>query len=591
MKIVRLDLTEKSAENFEFDDFEQGLLGGRMLGLGLIARNSSVRDPLDPESPLVVCVGSLAGTGFPLGNRLTMVFRSPQTGTVAWAQTGGYAAYELASLGINALYITGRCEKLSTIVISEKGISFVDAEAFRGFGAVETCAVMRIAAGDARILTIGPAGERSYPIATVINDMGRSSGVRHGAGAVFGSKNIKAIVIKTSKRGGARPRNPLVFAQLLRKLKTKTEQSPLLNIEKGLLAVYGTAIAAEALAQNDAIPVKNYTFTTLENYERIGGKTLANTVLVSRLTCSMCPVSCRRETIGYGVRGEGPDYAQISSLGTNCYVLDHEKISYLNSLCYDAGVDPIEMGNTLAVYADMSEKGYTEKPLRWGDFKTMSELVEKTARGEDLGQVFAHGAAYTAKFFGDEYFAPSVKNISIQNTDPRAEQAWGLINAVESFGGGVHVWVYPTIVKSFENLGVKTIYYTSQSINEIAETVYQKQVQVAMLDSLGVCAFSNLVFEVQDYVDGVSAFYGVKIDKETILGAGMNCMSIERYLNGLYGFGAGDDRLPKKFTETPLPSGKHSGNTCPIEELLKYYRKVADINTASKIISNFPKLS
>ncbi|MDW8360603.1 MAG: aldehyde ferredoxin oxidoreductase C-terminal domain-containing protein, partial [Candidatus Caldarchaeum sp.] len=493
MRVARVFLEDKTTEVQDFDDdLAGGVWGGRMLGAALIGRNSGVKDPLDPQSPLVISVGSLAGTGFPLGNRLTMVFRSPLTKTIAWAHTGGYASYELASLGYSAVYITGRCEKLSTLVISDEGISVVDAEGLAGVGAVETCTMIRTSIGDARVLSIGPAGERKAPLATVINDMGRSSGVRHGAGAVLGSKNIKAVVIRSKMRSAKPPVDKTRFAQLLRRLKKLINDSPLLNIEKGLLAVHGTAIAVEALGEYEALPVKNYTYTSLEEYEKVGGKAMSSSVLVSRLTCSMCPVSCRRETVGYGVRGEGPDYAQVSSLGTNCLILDHEKIAYLTQVCYDAGVDPIEMGNTLAVYADLSERGYVEEPLRWGDFKAMSKLIDQTARLEGLGSVLAQGAYQTAKTFNEEYLAPTVKNISIQNADPRVEHAWGLINAVEPFGGGVHIWVYPNIVKSFEKFGVQTIFDGDPSEEEIAKLVYEKQAEVAALDSLGVCAFSRL---------------------------------------------------------------------------------------------------
>ncbi|MEM0441246.1 MAG: aldehyde ferredoxin oxidoreductase C-terminal domain-containing protein [Candidatus Caldarchaeum sp.] len=592
MKIARIQLDDKHVDHYEFEpDVKTAFMGGRLLGLSLIAKNASPWEPLDPRSPLVISVGCLGGTGFPLGNRITFVFRSPLTRTIAWAHSGGYAAYEMASLGIGAFYITGRCEKLSTIVVTDKGISIVDAEAFRGVGALETTAVMRMATGDARILAIGPAGEKKLPVATVINDMGRTSGVRHGVGAIFGSKNIKAIVIKSSKRNPPRPRNSLAFAQTLRKMKKKIESSHLLNIEKGLLAVYGTPIAVEALGENDAIPVKNFSDTFLAGYQRIGGKQMSSSVLVGRLTCSMCPVSCRRDTIAYGTRGEGPDYAQISSLGTNCYVLDHEKIAYLNTICYDAGIDPIEMGNTLAVYAEMSEKGYTEKKLEWGDVKHMAQLIEETARGENLATIIGNGAYYAAKAFGDTYYAPTVKNISIQNTDPRAEPAWGLVNAVENFGAGVHIWVYPTLIKSFEKIGIQTIYRDTQTSDEIASKVYQKQVEVAALDSLGVCAFSKLALETNDYVEGVSGFFGVQVDSEVFETTGRAVLALERKLNEFYGFGPGDDGLPKKFVETPLPSGKHSGKTCPIDELLKHYRKTASFDFPSHLLTTVPKLS
>lgn len=589
MRIAEIDLSEKSVVVHEFPDlFEYGVWGGRCLGLGLIARNSSVKDALDPDSPLVLAVGSLGGTGFPLGNRLTLVFRSPLTGTIAWAHTGGYAAYTLAALGYSALYITGRLDKLSAMVMTDDGISFVDVEGLRGLGAVETCAAVRLLAGDARVLAIGPAGEKQLPIATVVNDMGRSSGVRHGVGAVFGSKNLKAIVLR-AKKPAQSPRNPTHYSQLMRRLKAKLDASPLLNLEKGLLAVHGTAVAAEALGSNEAIPVKNYTITTTEKYPLVGGRKMSETVLVRRMTCSYCPVSCRRETIAYGVRGEGPDYAQISSLGTNCMIFDLAQISYMTQLCYEVGVDPIEMGNTLAVYADISERGLAEKKLEWGDFEMMCRLIHETGHGGELGVILGHGAAYTARHYGAEELAPSVKNISIQNADPRAEKAWGVINAVENYGAGCHIWVYPNLIQSFRKIGIQTIFDNDASEEIIATCIYRKQCEVAALDSLGVCAFSRLVFDIRDYLDGFDAVYGKEV-ADVFLEVGENVLRLERYLNNLYGVSDAGYMLPRKFTEEPLPTGKHRGKVCNVEEILRHYRRVRPSADVSGFINRFPKL-
>ncbi|MEM4495367.1 MAG: aldehyde ferredoxin oxidoreductase C-terminal domain-containing protein [Candidatus Caldarchaeum sp.] len=589
MRIAEIDLSGKSVAVHEFPDlFEEGVWGGRCLGVGLIARNASVNDALDPDSPLVVAVGSLGGTGFPLGNRLTLVFRSPLTGTIAWAHTGGYAAYTLAALGFSALYITGSLDKLSAMVLTDDEISFVDVEGLRGRGAVETCAAMRLLAGDARVLAIGPAGEKQLPIATVVNDMGRSSGVRHGAGSVFGSKNLKAIVMRT-KKPAPLPRNPTRHAQLIRMLKAKLDASPLLNLEKGLLAVHGTAVAAEALGSNEAIPLKNYTQTTSEKYLLVGGRRLSETVLVRRMTCSFCPVSCRRETVAYGVRGEGPDYAQISSLGTNCMVFDLAQISYMTQLCYEMGVDPIEMGNSLAVYADLSEKKLVGKRLEWGDFETMCRFIYEAGYGGVVGEILGKGAAYTARYHGAEELAPSVKNISIQNADPRAEKAWGVINAVENFGAGCHIWVYPNLVQSFRQYNIPTIFDNDASEEIIANRIYRKQAEVAALDSLGVCAFSRLVFDIRDYLDGLETVYGQNV-ADVFLDVGEYVLRIERYLNNLYGFGDADDRLPRKFTEEPLPSGRHRGEVCDVEEILRHYRRVRASTDVSGFINKFPKL-
>jgi aldehyde:ferredoxin oxidoreductase len=593
MKIAHIDLSDASVEDFELDATALKLFGGgRGLGVVLLRRNMFDGEPLEPRSPLVFSVGLLVGTPFPLSNRLSMVFRSPLTKTVAWAQTGGYAGSALAGTGYAALYITGRSEKLSYLIVSENGIKVAEAENLKGLDAVTTCSVLKSVHGDARVVAAGPAGERCVPIATVVNDMGRSSGVRHGVGALMGSKNLKAVVFKTPKNPPVVVKDHAWFTKLLKRLQEKFRRSSLLNHDKGLLALYGTPIAAEALGRNHALPVKNYQQTYIEGFDLVGGRAMFSKNLLNRLTCSICPVSCRRETTGYGVRTEGPDYAQISSLGTNCMLLDLEKITYLTHMCYELGLDPIEAGNTIAVYSQLSDEGYVRERICWGSFETMKKLLHDMAYGVGDGAVLGRGAHETAVYFNNPDASPSVKGISVQNADPRAEPAWGLINAVESFGGGVHIWVYPRLIRSFEELNVNTIYQDNSSTEQdIAEKVYLEQVWVAAADSLGVCAFSRLAFTPTDYVDGVNILRNLDLTVETLIDIGKNILAAERELNNLYGFDSTHDRLPRKFTEVEVPSGKHAGTKCEISSLLSPYYMTRKDPPISKLLSSLPRLS
>jgi len=591
MKIAHVDLVEKAIEYHEIDittlrDFG----GGRGLGVALLRRNMFTGRPLDPRSPLILSVGLLVGTPFPLSNRLTFVFRSPLTKTVAWAQTGGYVGVALAKLGIIALFIRGQAESLSYLYVTDKGISVVDAENLRGRDAVTTCSLLKAALGDVRVLSIGPAGENLVPVATVVNDMGRASGVRHGVGAVMGSKNIKAIVIKPPKTHRSSAVDHTWFSKLMKRLQEKLRRSNLLNHDKGLLAVYGTPIAAEILGKNQALPVKNFQQTHLDGFEALGGKAMFVKNLLNRLTCSMCPVSCRRETTGIGVRTEGPDYSQISSLGTNCMLLDLEKITCLTHLCYSLGLDPIEAGNTLAVYSQLGDEGYVQRKIGWGNFDAMKELLQNMAYRSGDGSILGQGAEETAKSFGNLYASPSVKGISIQNTDPRVEPAWGLINAVESFGGAAHIWVYPRLIRSFSELGIETIYSNASSEDEIAEQVYLEQVWVAATDSIGVCAFSRLAFSPTDYADGLKILRDMDASPSTLIDMGRNVLAVERELNKLYGFDETHDRLPRKFTEIEVPSGIHAGKKCDLEGVLNKYYTVRRHTSVSKALSSLPRL-
>ncbi|HID05397.1 MAG TPA: hypothetical protein EYH45_05515 [Candidatus Caldiarchaeum subterraneum] len=582
MTTYRLAFVDLSANNVDYitlswDDVS-GFIGGRGLGVALVYRNSASADALAGDNLLCVMTGPLTGSGFPMANRLTFIFISPMTNTIAWANTGGYAGAELRNAGVDGIVVKGVSERPCYLYVSRGVVEVRDASSLWGRGAVDAVMAFRHMHGDCRVLAIGPAGERLVKIATVVNDTGRSSGVRHGVGCVMGSKRLKAIVIRGSPRPEAKPADASRFIQRLKEAQSRIRASHLLNHENGLLAVYGTPIAVEALGSNDAIPVKNYRETTLPEYSRLGGRAMAEGVLINRMTCSYCPVSCRRETASsqaYSFRVEGPDYAQISSLGSNCMVMDLEAISYMNYLCYELGIDPIEAGNALAMLAEASELGYVEEGLRWGDVERMLGLLRAMAlREEGLGEVLSYGACRAAEDLGCPELSMSVKGITIQNTDPRVEPAWGLLNAVESFGGAVHIWVYGQLIQSLAKLGVDVRIRDFNDAWEVASESYRKQVEVAVLDSLQVCAFSSYAIPLETLAGALEAMLGRKLDAGQLEYAGLSILEAEKLVNEVRGINWSSP-LPRRFLEEEIPSGRHRGRVCELNPLLREYSGVA----------------
>jgi aldehyde:ferredoxin oxidoreductase len=163
-------------------------------------------------------VGPLTGTDFPLANRLAFVFRSPLTRTIASALTGGYIATELKKGGLDGLVITGRATHPCYLVIRGTKVEIRGASSVWGRGAVEAVTALQDAHEDAHVLAIGPAGERLSPVATVINDKGRASGVRHGIGSVLGSKNVKGIVVERNGGPKVEPADSTAYKSLLRRV-------------------------------------------------------------------------------------------------------------------------------------------------------------------------------------------------------------------------------------------------------------------------------------------------------------------------------------------------------------------------------------
>src|SRR5262249_39822334 len=152
-------------------------------------------------------------------------------------------------------------------------------------------------------------------------------------------------------------------------------------------------------------------------------------------------------------------------------VTDIEAVSYMNYLCYELGLDPVEVGNTLAVMAEATERGLLGPGLEFGDVDAMVGLIKATGVRNELGELLWRGASSLARQAGAPELAPAVKGITMQNCDPRPEPAWGLLNATETFGSAVHIWSYGHLVYGLRSVGVEPLVHPGSTPGEIAEAV------------------------------------------------------------------------------------------------------------------------
>ncbi len=574
-RLAIVDLTSRKVDHSTVpDSVLRSFIGGRGLGAAILCRHAVAVEPLAPESPLCLLVGPMTGTDFPLSNRLVFAFRSPQTRTLAWANTGGYIAAELKSGGLDGIVLVGRAETPVYLHVHGTSVTIHCARALWGKGAIATTEALQAAHPEARVLAIGPAGEALVPIATVINDKGRASGVRHGVGAVWGSKHLKAIVVDDQPARRPVVTDPVAYKELLRQVLNKIRTSPVLDSKTGTMAVHGTAIALEALGKHGALPTRNYTLTAHPRYPEMGGLALTQKVLIDRMTCTRCPVRCRRVTASKGrfsFHVEGPDYAQLCAFGPNCDLVDVEAVSYLNHLCYELGLDPIEMGNVIAMLAEATERGLVEDGVAWGDAERFVALTQQTGMQEGEWRRLGDGAAGLAKSLGLEPLAMAVKGISIQNVDPRPEPAWGLLNATESLGAAAHIWTYGDLVHAMHEVGVEPVIMPESTPAEIAGHVKQKQDLVAALDAMTVCAFSSYAFDAEDYAAALGFVTHTSWSPTGLLAAGARIFDLERQYNADCGFGAEDDTLPGRFLREPVPTGPHAGKVCDLAPMLDAY--------------------
>jgi aldehyde:ferredoxin oxidoreductase len=577
LAIVDLTLGTVEFESLPTEELEK-FIGGRGIGAKFLW-DIRKRGKEDPRDFIGIFVGPLTATGIPLANRVTIVFHSPLTNTVAYCNTGGYAGTALKLSGLDGIIVRGNSDAPKYLLVKKGSVSVQDAQAIWTKQATDCMGFLKSKHGDVRVLSIGPAGENLVKFANIVNDAGRASGVRHGVGYAFGIKKLKAVAILADYSERLPIANKPAFREVLTRLSAKIKNSPLLNRETGLFSLYGTPLAVDPLNSNEAIPIRNYSLTFNEHAGNLSGKRMSETILVSRLTCNSCAVQCRRETTGlvkYGFRVEGPDYAQISSLGSNCEVFDLESVAYMNYLCYEIGLDPIELGNILAIYADASQKGIVESRhgnLKWGDADSMIGLIGSIARKESgLGELLARGASDVVNELGDDTLDTSIKGITIQNADPRVETAWGLLNATENSGGSLHIWVYPDLIYSFREIpGIKSLLSSSSDDqpDKIAARVKWKQDLVAIFDSLQICAFSSMAFDPIDYVDALNAITGWQWNEEDLLLKGERIFDLERAYDNA--FGIREDSMPSKFVTEEIPNGRNEGRKLELDPLLREY--------------------
>ncbi|HWI64537.1 MAG TPA: aldehyde ferredoxin oxidoreductase C-terminal domain-containing protein, partial [Symbiobacteriaceae bacterium] len=238
---------------------------------------------------------------------------------------------------------------------------------------------------------------------------------------------------------------------------------------------------------------------------------------------------------------------------------------YMLDQCNDYGVDTIEMGVTLAMAMEASEKGLTQEVINWGDAEKMSELIRQTAYREGLGDVLALGAYGAAVKLGNPDIAMSVKGQAIPAYDPRGVQGIGL-NYATSNRGGCHVRGY-TIASEIAGIP----FATDRTVTEgKASLVKIFQDLFAFTDSMDVCKFATFSEGAGEFAAQVSALTGLDISMEEAMLAGERIYNLERYYNNLNGFTEKDDNLPKRFLTEPA-TGNSAGMLSQLPVMLKEY--------------------
>lgn len=571
-KILRVNLTEQKIFEEEIPEkvAKMFLGGGGLATKYLYDDLKKGIDPLGPENELIFMTGPLTGTPCPSAGRYSVVGKSPLTGAWAQANSGGFWSPEFKRTGYDGVIFQGVSLKPVYLVCEDGKAELRDASHLWGLKTPEVTEKIKSELGDQfKVACIGPAGEKLVRIACVMNDVHRAAG-RCGMGAVMGSKNLKAIAAKGTKK--IEIAKPDQFKEVSRKQYDLIRDSML----KVGLETHGTNLLLDMVNVRGGLPTRNWQFGMFAHEDKINGPALTENVLKDRVACFACPIACGRVSEiktgkWAGKEGEGPEYESVVLLGSACNVDDLNAITMANFLCNEYGLDTISTGSVIAFAMECYEKGILTKTdtggleIKFGDPNILVELTEKIGKREGIGDLLAEGVKRVSEKLGkgSERFAMHVKGLELPAYDSRAAKITGLGYAVASRGGD-HMTGYiqgPTFIDTpflvVDDSKIEDV-YTPQPKD--ARVLRDLENALTMFDVTGTCKFMGLMLDAKEWVDLIAAVTGWEFGIEDFKKTGERVVNLSRAFNMREGFSRADDTLPKRLLEEPMPEGPAKGH-------------------------------
>ncbi|MBI9105179.1 MAG: aldehyde ferredoxin oxidoreductase family protein [Spirochaetales bacterium] len=549
-KLLRINLKSRTAvsENIP-EEMERLFLGGKTLATAYLCRELKAGiDPLGAENKFIIAAGPLTGTIAPASARFEIVTKSPLTGIYLDCNSGGHFGSELKAAGFDLVIIEEISAKPVILFIEDDEVRFIDAAQLWGQTTYETELGVRklLQKPEARVLSIGPAGENLVKFACLSNDFSRNA-ARGGSGAVLGSKRLKAIAVKGSRD------IPVDNLQELRKAADKAKTVIFNNPWVEGQRRYGTVRSVGIVNTNGFLPTENFTKGCLDDVEGINEIAFEKRI-GKILSCGECPVACSKGYSRKNVQMEGPEYETVGLFGPNLGISDPDLIAGFNFQCNQYGLDTITAGALIGslLLTDIFE-GKTESRA-----EIITDLLEKIAYRRGIGDLLAEGPAVTAKEMGLEYQMPHIKGLSFPAYDPRVSPGTALAYMTAD-RGACHLRAWPV----GRELGGM---WAEDDVDSRVDFVKNQQEEKAAEESLTVCQFVYGIGLLDDVLgEMLTASTGEKWDLERMKLAGERCWTLSRLFNCREGISRKDDYLPEKFTREGIKNGPLEGKLISLE--------------------------
>ena len=588
-KVLRVDLAAgtctSEATNMEW---AHDYMGQRGLATKYLVEETDPKvDPFSPDNKMIFATGPLTGTIAPTSGRWSVVCKGPLTGAIACSNSGGFFGAELKNAGWDMVIFEGKSASRVYLDITNDQAELKDASDLWGKSVWETEASLRERRGDldVRVASIGLAGENGVLYAAIVNDLDRAAG-RSGVGAVMGSKNLKAVVVRGTV--GVTVNDPMALIKSSNVAKEILAEHAVTGTG---LPTHGTQVLMNVVNEVGALPTHNSRDVQFDGASDIGAEAMAEVResdgqanLVSNHACFGCPISCaRRSKIDpthftvkdkpqYQIVSGGLEYEAAWAMGAANGVNDLEALTYANFICNEQGLDPISLGSTIAAAMELYSTGAITQEdtggvaLEFGDTKAFVAMVEATARGEGFGKELGQGSLRLCKKYGHPEFSMTIKGQEFPAYDPRAIQGMGLAYA-SSNRGGCHLRGY-TVSSEVLGLPEKTDPLVTEGK---AGLVKAFQDLTAGVDSSGTCIFTTFALSGDDIAPMVDASCDGDWSVERFIEVGERIWNMERQYNIAAGFTGADDTLPERLLKDAAKSGPAKGSVNRLHEMLPEY--------------------
>lgn len=542
-----VDLTTRKVEEKGSDkSLLKKYIGGKGLGFALMEQIAPNPEVFGPNNPLIFANGPFTGTKVQTSARTTLVTKSPLTNSLLDSHCGGNFGPALKRAGYDYLVISGKSENPVYLVITENEIVINDASDLWGKGIFETndLLIERHQGIDPRVAAIGQAGENLSKMACIGVDKHRQFG-RGGAGAVMGSKKLKAIVVDGNI--------PIKYHDESMFLEINKKFTKDILVQDGIKfrRIKGTMKCIRSGQEYEFLPTKNFKEVVFDDFEKISSEAAREELNWKDTSCFNCDIRCSKWARWDDHEIEGPEYETAAYLGSGSLVNSIKDISWANELCNDLGLDTISVGVTCSFAMECYEKGLMVKwdglKMEWGNAIEQRKFINMIASRDGIGDLFADGTRDAAREIaqGSEAFAINTFGMEHSGVNPKGCLTMAVVLAVADFASHTRSWI------TEQEMG------SEFKIEDIPSTVAESLDTVNVRNCLVICDFVPMGLDRLAQI--LNAATGSSHDADSLLAIGTDLTNLSRIYNLRNGRTAKDDTIPDRFFDEESLAGFMKG--------------------------------